>query len=117
MSRGATGAAAAVGAGAGTATVVPMAPSGAAASIATGTANSTCAAGAVSGTTVSGSVIGRAPDSSGRSRLSCSPLNHLAPRRKCHTDATASTNGEVRNSWRKKAVSGSDWRSPIVAIR
>ncbi len=104
-------------AGAGATIVVPMGASRTADAIATGTPTSTCAAGAVSGTTVSGSVIGRAPDSSGSSRLSCSPLNHLAPRRKCHTDATASTNGESRNSWMKKAVSASDWRSPMVAIR
>ena len=97
--------------------VIPMGPSRTAASIATGTLISTCAAGAVSGTTVSGSLIGRAPDSSGSSLLSRTPLNHFAPRRKCQTDATANTNGVSRNSWMKKAVSGSDWRSPMVVIR
>ena len=75
------------------------------------------AMGATAAASVIEAVIGRAPDSSGRSWRSCSPLNQRTPRAKCHAPATDSTKGRSSASCAKNVELASGMRSPIETIR
>ncbi len=67
--------------------------------------------------TVSGALIGRAPDSSALSGFSFVPSNQATPRPSCHAAATATTNGTDRMSCAKKMLFGSLSSRLIVTIR
>ena len=69
------------------------------------------------GPPISGASIARAPASSAFSGRSRSPLNHAAPRVKCHADAIANPSAGASTSWPKNTALGSVIRCCIVTMR